>query len=517
MSDYYTGRTTFCYDQRGNVTVKRNSLYGGALNYAYTLADRLASVAYPNGDKVTYGYDTVGRTSSVSYQPSGGGTTSVVDSVAYYPFGPVNLITFHNGRKLSKFYDQDYAIDKVISTAADGLLIDATPDVLGNLKTASSAVGASPPTRSFQYDPLYRLTGVTDASSASLESYSYNRTGDRLSKTLAGQSTQTYSYGTPLTSHRLQSVAGVVRTYDQNGNTTGRGDNTLYTYSDANRLADVCQPLSCPSTTATHYGYFYNGLGQRSLKQTSSMHAFSSTSYAYDERGQLLYELAAAGATDYLYLDGLPVGVVVGGQIYYVETDQLGTPREVANTSNGLRWKWDYFGTTFGETAPNQNPSGLGSFTFNLRFPGQYYDAETGNHYNYFRDYEPQTGRYIESDPIGLRGGANTFSYGDGTPLVSIDRTGLIPAGADQNCFRTGECKCATAECAGGLPPAMPPQICCDWDAISRCMLTKFAGGGKDCVLCFVSRARDKAACRTCAATSADAFVCVPENCGRKQ
>ena len=176
----------------------------------------------------------------------------------------------------------------------------------------------------------------------------------------------------------------------------------------------------------THYSYFYNGLGQRTIKQTSSMHAFSSTSYAYDERGQLLYELAAAGATDYLYLDGLPVGVVVGGQIYYVETDQLGTPREVANTSNGLRWKWDYFGTTFGETAPNQNPSGLGTFTFNLRFPGQYYDAETGNHYNYFRDYEPQIGRYVESDPIGVRGGINTYAYAHDDPLAYIDPNGLL-------------------------------------------------------------------------------------------
>ena len=433
---------------------------------------------------MSYGYDTVGRASSVSYQPSGGATASMVDSVAYYPFGPVNLITFHNGRKLSKFYDQDYAIDKVISTAADGLLIDATPDVLGNLKTASSAVGASPPTRTFQYDPLYRLTGVTDASSASLESYTYNRTGDRLSKTLAGQSTQTYSYGTPLTSHQLQSVAGVGRTYDQNGNTTGRGDNTLYTYSDANRLADVCQPLACPATSATHYSYFYNGLGQRTLKQTSSMHAFSSTSYAYDERGQLLYELAAAGATDYLYLDGLPVGVVVGGQIYYVETDQLGTPREVAaSTNNALRWKWDYFGTTFGETAPNQNPSGLGSFTFNLRFPGQYYDAETGNHYNYFRDYEPQTGRYTESDPIGLVAGLNTYGYTDQNPIRYFDNrgtTGLagvgVIGGAALLCVRFPQA-CALGARAVGL--AMGAAI---GTVASR--LTTPAANDDHCVYC---------------------------------
>ena len=51
---------------------------------------------------------------------------------------------------------------------------------------------------------------------------------------------------------------------------------------------------------------------------------------------------------------------------------------------------------------------GIG-FTFNLRFPGQYFDEETGLHYNYFRDYDPKTGRYIESDPIGLDGGSHIF------------------------------------------------------------------------------------------------------------
>ena len=76
-------------------------------------------------------------------------------------------------------------------------------------------------------------------------------------------------------------------------------------------------------------------------------------------------------------------------------------------------------------SAPNQNPSGLGTFTYNLRFPGQYYDAETGHNYNYFRDYNPSIGRYIESDPVGLFGGVNTYSYVDGNPVVYFDRYGL--------------------------------------------------------------------------------------------
>lgn len=60
-----------------------------------------------------------------------------------------------------------------------------------------------------------------------------------------------------------------------------------------------------------------------------------------------------------------------------------------------------------------------------LRFPGQYFDQETGLHYNYFRDYDPSTGRYIESDPIGLDGGLNTYSYSELNPLRYIDPLGL--------------------------------------------------------------------------------------------
>jgi RHS repeat-associated protein len=91
-------------------------------------------------------------------------------------------------------------------------------------------------------------------------------------------------------------------------------------------------------------------------------------------------------------------------------------------------WRWDLQVSAFGEHAANEDPDADGSVVkFNLRFPGQYLDAETGLHYNYFRDYEAATGRYVESDPIGLRGEISTYGYALASPFGFADELGLSP------------------------------------------------------------------------------------------
>jgi len=120
--------------------------------------------------------------------------------------------------------------------------------------------------------------------------------------------------------------------------------------------------------------------------------------------------------------------------VYYVHADHLGTPRAITRPSdNQVVWKWDNI-EPFGNSQPNENPSGLGNFTYNLRFGGvTYYDQETGTLQNTHRDLDTGTGRYRQSDPIGLEGGINTYSYVLNNPLKYLDPDGKRPVPAGES------------------------------------------------------------------------------------
>lgn len=109
---------------------------------------------------------------------------------------------------------------------------------------------------------------------------------------------------------------------------------------------------------------------------------------------------------------------------FYVAPDHLGAPHQITNAAQQVVWLWDH--DPFGNGAP----AAVGGFTYNLRFPGQYADAETGLNYNYFRDYNPRFGRYMQSDPIGLAGGINTYAYAGGNPVSLVDPDGTTIGGA---------------------------------------------------------------------------------------
>jgi RHS repeat-associated protein len=137
--------------------------------------------------------------------------------------------------------------------------------------------------------------------------------------------------------------------------------------------------------------------------------------------------LASAAAEDY------SAAVNTGtARVFFIHADHLNTPRLVSDATGTAVWRWDQQ-EPFGVNVPDENPSALGAFEFPLRFPGQYADSETSLYYNYFRDYDAAIGRYVESDPVGLRGGVNTYAYANHDPLSFIDprgNTALVGVGA---------------------------------------------------------------------------------------
>lgn len=140
------------------------------------------------------------------------------------------------------------------------------------------------------------------------------------------------------------------------------------------------------------------------------------------------------GQAGYIWLDDLPVGLHAATpasttvfQLYHIEADHLGTPRTIVDPNRNVAvWTWSPVGEAFGNSSPLQDPDkDTKSMVFDMRFPGQRHDPTSGLKYNYFRDYDATTGRYVESDPIGLGGGLSTYSYVGGSPLDRADWYGL--------------------------------------------------------------------------------------------
>ena len=259
-------------------------------------------------------------------------------------------------------------------------------------------------------------------SSATNYGYTYDASGNRTQLTIGASN---YAYTIATTSNRLTATAGPSParsfTFDSAGNVTADGIDT-WSFNARGRMA---------STTigANTVNYTYDGLGQRVIKSgPTALVPGGTLYYVYDTQGHLLGEYDSSGTViqEYVYLNDALLAIVKGTTstplIYYAYTDQIGRPWVITNTSDVAVWQWDT--APFGEFAPNQNPSGLGTFNMNLRFPGQYADSETSLNYNYFRDYDARVGRYPESDPIGLRGGINTYLYGFANPVSFTDQTG---------------------------------------------------------------------------------------------
>ncbi len=404
-----TGNTQWTFDQYGKVTQRKEVVGAVTLTngYAYDADERLHILTFPSAKTVTYAYDTQGNISSVTLNSNG-----VASSVAWMPFGPAKNWTQANGKVFTRTFDQDYRITGLAlgTLNTQGL----TWDNAGRL-TALTETGLS--NKSYGYDNMDRLTGIT-IGTANPTSWSYDDNGNRATTTDPSSNVTTYNY--PGGNNKLSSLSGFVTqsfTYDANGNMTGDGTNT-WTYDQRGRMAT--NVVGAVTTT-----YSVNDIGLRVKKAGAT-----TTLYAYDEAGHTVGEYTSTGTPvmETAFMGNLAVGVMrtVSGTTTTdsLAPDWIGAPHIIANISSTFAWTWDHL--AWGDDAPNQNPGGLGTFVYDWRFPGQIYDLESGLFYNRARDYSSALGRYVESDPIGLRGGDySTYGYVKGNPLRSSDPKGL--------------------------------------------------------------------------------------------
>ncbi|WP_440534605.1 RHS repeat-associated core domain-containing protein [Variovorax sp. YR566] len=489
-----SGTTEYTRDSFGRVTLKKQTLANGSaqqVSYAFNANGTLASIGYPNGGTLSYSYDSTGRptglnwngnplVTGIAWNPLGQPTAWTWAFTTSSPQLAASRSYDTAGRMTATEFSS-YGYD------AAGRITSLTQNLWqpGDSDPANSTIANANVTWSAGYSSVGRLTSF-DAT-GNTASFGYDANGNRTSsrREANGQVT-TRTYTVSSTSNQLSGFTQLINgssstsvTYGNNANGDLVSDGLRsYGYDAEGRLSNATTGATDTSPTTR---YAHNALGQRVFKTEplypatqgdesdsgfmASLIAFfrqlwSPTTataeqlgyaYTYDEQGTLIAEVgsggtASTGEAQYIYLPTasgpMPIAAIINGTTYAIHSDHLNTPRKLTNADGQAVWQWGY--STFGEdkptlaryrfanteATPNPGTTSIAEVKFNLRYPGQYADSESGLFYNGFRTYSPLGGFYTQNDPIGLGGGWNRRIYAGGNPLGISDRDGL-----DWDCY----------------------------------------------------------------------------------
>ncbi|MEB3852269.1 RHS repeat domain-containing protein [Acinetobacter nosocomialis] len=412
--------------------------------YAWSIGNKITGITLPSGRKLTYNYDNTSKGQITGLTLDG---NALLSNIGYDASGQMTGWTWGSN---AGSYTWTY------SSAKDGVINQISNKNSGGAVTYSLNYSFDRDNRiisikrnnnlndNFSYDQEGRLlteSRSNDASSIYAITYTYDKNGNRLSLRASGT--------------HLQPAANVDYAYTGNKLTTltknGTAQPLNYTANAELYMGEILPSYDYAgrrrgegtSTTINRY-MSYNANNERTLSGSTSAWSNTAVQFIYDEKSHLIGEYTATGIplVEYIWLGDKPVAAVYESgattKIYYIVTDVQNTPRRLIDSNGSVVWSWD--STAFGLGSP------VSTITFNLRFPGQYYDATTGQFYNHNRFYNPELGRYMEPDPIGLAGGLNPYIYALNNPVMYVDMTGENPiliamgvSAATAGAFYTGE------------------------------------------------------------------------------
>lgn len=470
---------SYLYDDAGRRT-QRTDYDNAVTNYTYDSLNRLTEIDYPDSTSATYGYDAMSRltsaanqsgTVSFSYDALGrvSSTTDVWGKVLDYRYDANGnrIETKLDGTvKASYEYDDANRLTKITDGA--GAIVGYGYDLANRLtsKQLPNGVGTV-----YQYDDMNRLTRITDATATAPvadSQYQYN-TANQISQLIdqAGTHVNTYDGVNRLTtaSHSGGSIYPESYGYDGGGNRTRSSYSNVYNYSPNNRLTSVpaysgdayensfdnngntltmwrggdqggvefdftwdaenrVKLVSLAGMSVTEE-FSYDALGRR---VKTAINSTDWTKYTYDGQDVILDQKSAGSNVEYLNGPGIDNKIrqtdSSTNQPLYFTQDHLGSTRALTDASGNVlgRANYDSFGYAYGGP-------GLSQFTRYL-YTGREYDQNTALYYYRARWYEPQLGRFLSEDPIGLWGGINLYIYANGNPSFYVDPSGNDPVSA---------------------------------------------------------------------------------------